>query len=159
MHARPPQVKKEDANLLQGFDIDEEHLELLPGQFKAVLKKESVRVLDLFRQFDDDASGSISRAEFRKAMGELGIEIGPRMHPHLPLTSRVHACASVTHRRARPQDWAARHPFGGGAHKGGRQGPLPGATSRPSMPFHDLPRPPMTSHALPRPAMTSHDLP
>lgn len=60
---------------MQSLDIDEDHLDLLPGQLKAALQRESVRVLDLFRQFDDDASGSISRAEFRKALGELGLKI------------------------------------------------------------------------------------
>ena len=73
---RRAKIKKEDANLLQSLDIDEDHLEELPGQLKGALKRESVRVLDLFRQFDDDASGSISRPEFRKAMGELGLKIG-----------------------------------------------------------------------------------
>ena len=71
---RRKKIKKEDANLLQSLDIDEEHLDLVAGQIKAALKRESVRVLDLFRQFDDDASGSISRAEFRKAMCELGLK-------------------------------------------------------------------------------------
>ena len=34
-----------------------------------------VRVIDLFREWDDDASGAVSRKEFRKAMQELGCEI------------------------------------------------------------------------------------
>ena len=74
---RRKKINKQDANLLQSLDIDEAHLDRLPGQLKEALGRESVRVLDLFRQFDDDASGSISRAEFSKAMGELGLKVGP----------------------------------------------------------------------------------
>ena len=31
-----------------------------------------MRVVDLFREWDDDGSGSVSRAEFAKAMAQLG---------------------------------------------------------------------------------------
>ena len=44
-------------------------------QLRDALAKNMVRVIDLFREWDDDASGAVSRKEFRKAMQELGCEI------------------------------------------------------------------------------------
>ena len=71
---RKKKIKKEDANLLQDLDLDEDHMEQIPGQIKAALQRNSVRMLDFFRQMDDDASGSISRKEFRKALCEIGLK-------------------------------------------------------------------------------------
>ena len=34
-----------------------------------------VRVIDLFREWDDDGSGTVSKAEFRKAMPMLGLSV------------------------------------------------------------------------------------
>ena len=39
------------------------------------LKKNSARVLDLFRSWDADGDGQVSRAEFHKAMPALGLEV------------------------------------------------------------------------------------
>ena len=34
-----------------------------------------VRVVDLFREWDEDQSGTVSKKEFRKAMPHLGLEV------------------------------------------------------------------------------------
>ena len=34
-----------------------------------------MRVIDLFREWDEDASGSVSKREFRKAMPMLGLDV------------------------------------------------------------------------------------
>ena len=44
-------------------------------QLAAALKKNSARVLDLFRSWDADGDGEVSRAEFHKAMPALGLEV------------------------------------------------------------------------------------
>ena len=65
--------KREGASLR--FDIDES-----PGappvaqQLRDALSKRGVRVIDMFHDWDDDGSGTVSRKEWRKAMAELGFE-------------------------------------------------------------------------------------
>ena len=46
-------------------------------QIRAFLSTKAVRVIDLFHEWDDDNSGSISKAEFCKAMVSLGLEVSP----------------------------------------------------------------------------------
>ena len=41
-------------------------------QLRDALTKNAVRVIDLFHEWDDDSSGSVSRAEFARAMQALG---------------------------------------------------------------------------------------
>jgi centrin-1 len=66
-------LKRESTHLK--FDIDES-----PGappvsaQLREALSKNGVRVIDMFRDWDDDGSGTVSRKEWRKAMAELGFE-------------------------------------------------------------------------------------
>ena len=43
-------------------------------QIRDALTANFVRVADLFREWDDDESGTVSRAEFSKAMKQLGYE-------------------------------------------------------------------------------------
>ncbi len=45
-------------------------------QLRAILSANAVRVIDLFRDWDDDQSGNISRKEFRRAIAALGYEAG-----------------------------------------------------------------------------------
>ena len=44
-------------------------------QIRDALSKNAVRVIDLFREWDDDKSGSISKTEFCKALPALGLEV------------------------------------------------------------------------------------
>ena len=70
---RTGKVNREDANILQGFHIDETSLDSVPHQFRMALYTNKVRVIDLFRQMDDDASGLVDLQEFKKAMREFGL--------------------------------------------------------------------------------------
>ena len=45
-------------------------------QLAEALKKGSARVLDLFRQWDTDGDGEVSKDEFHKAMPKLGFDVG-----------------------------------------------------------------------------------
>ena len=82
---RKKAVGKKDANLLG--NVGKEAMaalaasapldETLPNMIRSVLKEKMVRVLDLFRQLDDDHSGQVSVFEFIKAMREFGIEETP----------------------------------------------------------------------------------
>jgi Ca2+-binding EF-hand superfamily protein len=42
-----------------------------------------LRTLDIFRDWDEDNDGNISRSEFRKAMAALGVEGGRTDHDAL----------------------------------------------------------------------------
>jgi Ca2+-binding EF-hand superfamily protein len=75
---RTKRVLKANANLLEGLDLDEAALHSIPGQIKGAMQASLVRVVDLFRQFDDDGDGRISFDEFGKAMGELGLDVLPQ---------------------------------------------------------------------------------
>ena len=44
-------------------------------QLAAALKADGARVIDLFRDWDEDGDGEISRAEFHRAMPALGYEV------------------------------------------------------------------------------------
>ena len=66
----------QDLGPLAGFDIDER-----PGaapialQLKAQLKKHAAKVIDLFRSWDENGDGVITRPEFHRAMGLLGLNV------------------------------------------------------------------------------------
>lgn len=51
--------------------------ELAIGQLKDLLRNNKVRVLDLFRSWDDDRDGKISSSDFRKAIAMLGYRATP----------------------------------------------------------------------------------
>ena len=69
-------VDKGAANLLQGLDIDESlGLEQVDEQIRDYLSQKAVRVIDLFRQWDDDGTGKIEKKEFRRGMKELGLHV------------------------------------------------------------------------------------
>ena len=44
-------------------------------QIKQALHKNLARVIDLFREWDEDGSGNVSKKEFRKAMPMLGLRV------------------------------------------------------------------------------------
>ena len=67
-------VDKSGANLLQGLDIDESlGLEQVDEQIRDYLSEKGVRVIELFRQWDDDGTGQIDKKEFRRGLRELGL--------------------------------------------------------------------------------------
>ena len=44
-------------------------------QLRDVLSKNAVRVIDLFKEWDEDGDGTVSKKEFRKAMPMLGLDV------------------------------------------------------------------------------------
>ena len=71
-----PVEGKGGANLLQGLDIDESlGLEQVDEQIRDYLSTKGVRVIELFRQWDDDGTGKIEKKEFRRGMKELGLNV------------------------------------------------------------------------------------
>ena len=58
---------------MRAIDLDEDGD--VREQLKEALRKDAVRVIDLFREWDEDGDGDISKAEFRKAMPLLGLHV------------------------------------------------------------------------------------
>ena len=56
------------------IDLDESSDKSVAQQLRDILSKNGVRVVDLFREWDEDGDGTISKKEFRKAMPLLGLE-------------------------------------------------------------------------------------
>ena len=69
-------VGRESGKLV--FDLDES-----PGappvssQLRDALTSNAIRVIDLFRDMDDDGSGCVEKKEFRKAMKQMGFDVQP----------------------------------------------------------------------------------
>ena len=58
------------------FDLDESFGALpVSEQIIAALSRNAAKVLDLFRSWDNNNDGIVTRAEFHKAMRELGLEV------------------------------------------------------------------------------------
>ena len=68
------ETKKRSGNILGQLNIKATELDTLPELIRAALHKRHVRVIDLFRQLDDDSSGTISLVEWVKAMREFGLQ-------------------------------------------------------------------------------------
>ena len=60
--------------MLGNFDIDEDSELTVAEQLGAALKANAGRVIDLFRGWDTDGDGEVSRKEFHKAMPLLGFD-------------------------------------------------------------------------------------
>ena len=56
-------------------DIDEASGKTVAEQLREALSKAAVRVVDLFRDWDGDNNGKVSREEFHKAMAELQFSV------------------------------------------------------------------------------------
>ena len=57
------------------FDIDEDSDKSVAEQLRDALIENSVRVVDLFKDWDDDQSGTVTRDEFHKAMDEMQFNV------------------------------------------------------------------------------------
>ena len=68
---RKQRVDKRNSNLMQGFDMDESSDKTVAEQLRDALSKHGLRVVDLFRSWDDDGSGDISKREFRRGLREM----------------------------------------------------------------------------------------
>jgi len=69
----PTKYKK--GSVLGNLDLDEASGKTVAEQLKDVLTKNAGRVIDLFREWDADGDGVVSRKEFHKAMPALGLEV------------------------------------------------------------------------------------
>ena len=77
---KPPPAKRLEArgkpSPLGNFDLDEgPDAPPISQQLADALRKNSTRVLDLFRSWDADGDGEVTRKEFHKAMPNLGLEV------------------------------------------------------------------------------------
>jgi len=70
-----PDARKR-GSVLGKFDLDEKPgAPSISSQLANALRQDAKRVLDLFRDWDTDGDGEISRKEFHKAMVTLGLEV------------------------------------------------------------------------------------
>jgi len=70
-----PDARKR-GSVLGKFDLDEQPgAPPISSQLANALRQDAKRVLDLFRDWDTDGDGEISRKEFHKAMVTLGLEV------------------------------------------------------------------------------------
>ena len=60
---------------LGNIDLDEDSGVPYQEQLRSALSQHAVRVIDLFREWDEDESGTVSKKEFRKAMPMLGLDV------------------------------------------------------------------------------------
>ena len=73
--AKQERLLKRKKSVLGAVDIDEDSGVPLGEQLKQVLLKHAGRVMDLFREWDEDGDGHITRKEFRSAMVRMGLEV------------------------------------------------------------------------------------
>jgi len=71
--AEQKQKRGRKGGILGDVDFDEE--QPLAPQLREALSKHAVRVLDLFREWDANGDGQISKKEFQKAMPLLGMDL------------------------------------------------------------------------------------
>ena len=60
---------------MRKVDLDETSDKSYAHQLRDALSQQAVRVIDLFREWDEDGDGTVSKKEFRKAMPMLGLEV------------------------------------------------------------------------------------
>jgi hypothetical protein len=71
-----PPPKKRVPKKLGSIDLDEgPDAPPIAQQLASALRANSARVLDLFRSWDADGDGQVSRAEFHRAMPALGLDV------------------------------------------------------------------------------------
>ena len=68
-------ARRTGAALSSAVQIDYNSEYSVAHQLRKVLKENSVRIIDLFRDWDEDGDGTISRGEFGKVMPVLGIKV------------------------------------------------------------------------------------
>ena len=70
--------ERKKGSLLGDFDIDEDSGVPIGEQLKQALVKNAGRVIDLFREWDADGDGEITKKEFRAAMTRMGLDLPPK---------------------------------------------------------------------------------
>jgi len=67
--------QRQKGSILGKIDIDEDSDKSVAQQLKEALANNAGKVIDLFREWDADGDGTITRKEFHKAMPLLGFEV------------------------------------------------------------------------------------
>lgn len=80
--ARAQSAKPSRSSSVLKIDIDEESEKPVAQQLREALIAQSVRVIDLFREWDTDGDGEISKKEFIDAMPKLGYTVPVREVRH-----------------------------------------------------------------------------
>ena len=82
MEAPPPAEETEDERKKRGRkqtsilgNIEWDPDRPVAEQLREALSKNAGRVIDLFREWDQDGDGNVSKKEFRKAMPKLGFDV------------------------------------------------------------------------------------
>jgi len=70
-----PVKEEKGSKILGNFDVDEDSDRTVGEQLADALRSQGGRVMDLFREWDIDGDGTITRKEFLKAMPRLGLEV------------------------------------------------------------------------------------
>jgi len=71
---RKAKVSRADRVLLQGLQLEVGGERSVLEQLREGLVEHMVRVIDLFRQWDDDHTGTVDKIEFRRGLQELGLK-------------------------------------------------------------------------------------
>jgi len=75
-HAKRPAAPPKPRGRLGAIDLDEgPDAPPIAEQLAAALRENATRVMDLFRSWDANGDGQVSRAEFHRAMPALGLEV------------------------------------------------------------------------------------
>jgi len=79
LRAKPRRVEgkvepKGKVSMLGYLDIDEDSDKSIVEQMREALQSNAGRVIDLFREWDTDRDGTVTKKEFRKAMPMLGLD-------------------------------------------------------------------------------------
>lgn len=73
---KPASKTREKKSILGNIDLDEgPNAPPVKDQIAHHIRKNSVRVMDLFREWDTDGDGEVTRKEFHNAMHLLGLEV------------------------------------------------------------------------------------
>ena len=72
-----PKPTQAGSMLLRNYDLDEASSQPYQEQIRDALSKNAVRVIDLFREWDDNGDGTVSKKEFRRAVPMLGLDPVP----------------------------------------------------------------------------------
>ena len=73
LRRRAPGETKKGSSLVKG-SIDPDSNVPIQEQLRTLLTENAVRVIDLFREWDDDGNGLVDKKEFRKAVSALGFQ-------------------------------------------------------------------------------------
>lgn len=101
---RTDAIRQEDSNLLQDLSLDGSALDTIPDQIRTALDRYYMRVIDIFRQFDDSAFGASTSA----ARAHDSASRAEPPHLTLPRSRRASLRRRLLHQRRRVFEGDAR---------------------------------------------------